>query len=372
MGYLEALCEVVVTPEEMGDDGMEGPLAQYDAEREKEDDMVPLPDQKKVMGPGAVEASWWIAKDETGDMGNIMDRAGTFLDKMFGFFKVSPLEIDSTPTLFEARYEFQVYDKDLSHPEGVIAGTEDCLGFIDLMSGFPMKNTEMMLTIGQYSSRAEITKGVPSDEAAAPTAPIPEDFFEGVDEKRLLLNLLYLDEDRVETMADDLEGEEKPKGLHWWVRINLKGESKWPVPGEFMGLANRAWPSLPWGEQKTSPYLFSGNWMDTVFYTSGIIKEIIEPTEELFCKRYKIQWRKTIDYPEGIVELRPSDFAEYRLGDMVCMLKLNDQEELKESQLWKDDDTKEISSKKFIVFPAIFYGIKGTNEEEEDYEEERS
>ncbi len=347
MNILDDLCKVNVLPDD-------------DFLLDDDEPMAPTgADEGPVAGPGALEATWWLSKDETGDMAAIMERAGKSLDKMFEEFKIAPLEIDNEKVLFEARYEFQTYEKDLQHPDGKIEGAEECLGFIDFMTGFPMKNTELMLTMGQYSSRKDKNSVISDPESPVP--PMPDDLFEGVEPERLLLNYLYLDEDQVNTLADDLKGEEEPKGLHWWVRLNLKGESKWPVPGEFMGLANRSWVTLPWGDQKTSPYLFSGNWMDTVFYTTGVITEIIEPDDLHPWKRYKVRWRTTGNYPEGIVELTPSDFAEYRVGDQVAIIKQGSVE--KETQQWKDEDTKEIDPGKSMIAPIIFYGIKGTGQE---------
>lgn len=351
MGILEEICEVDVMPGEM-DQGMDSPL-------EDDDPMAPTGvDEKRVAGPGALEATWWLSKDETGDMAAIMERAGDSLDKMFEEFKIAPLEIDNEKVLFEARYEFQTYGKDLQHPDGKIDGVEECLGFIDFMTGFPMKNTELMLTMGQYSSKNDQNSVLSDPESPVP--PMPDDLFEGVEPGRLLLNYLYLDEDQVNTMADDLEGEEEPKGLHWWVRINLKGESKWPVPGEFMGLANRPWVTLPWGDQKSSPYLFSGNWMDTVFYTAGVITEVIEPTAETPYPTYKVQWRVTKDQADGIIIATPSDFALYKVGDRVTILKDCSAEKL--TQQWKDEDTKGWGDN-WMIAPVIFFGITGIAEE---------
>jgi hypothetical protein len=57
--------------------------------------------------------------------------------------------------------------------------------------------------------------------------------------------------------------------------------------------------------------------------------------------------------------LTPSDFAEYRVGDRVTILK--DIGTTKTSQLWKDEDM-ETAGETWQAVPVTFYGL----EEEED------
>ena len=59
-----------------------------------------------------------------------------------------------------------------------------------------------------------------------------------------------------------------------------------------MALGNRMMPNKPWGKQKSSPFLYSGNWMDTIYYTSAVITEVIDPTDETPYPTYKAKWRK--------------------------------------------------------------------------------
>ena len=66
---------------------------------------------------------------------------------------------------------------------------------------------------------------------------------------------------------------------HHWMRYWLAKENRWPVPGEFVGLIVKPLPVPPhcWWFQETSPFLYSGNWFETDYYTSGIILSVIEP-----------------------------------------------------------------------------------------------
>jgi hypothetical protein len=179
---------------------------------------------------------------------------------------------------------------------------------------------------------------------------VPDKFFEWPETDRVLLNTLYLAATHVKWWADNLPGEPEPKNLHWWLRVNLNdSKAKFPVPGEFLGLGVRLMPDAPWGRQKSSPFLYSGNWMDTVYYTGAVVKEVIEPDEATPYPRYLVQRRKEV------VEAKPSDFAEYRVGDRVAILK--DVATGKPSQRWKDADTQEFDLDKWVIAPLMFYGL---------------
>jgi hypothetical protein len=276
---------------------------------------------------------------------------------MFDRFEIYPVEIDGKLVLYLARFEFPKYDEDFQFPEALL-DQEDVVAFIDFLSGWPMENIEMLTMVGELSSRKDKEDGnLESHEGEDDsTPPLPDDFFEGYDEPKIMVNWIYLDSDFAESLADGLEGEPEPEGLHWWVRINLKESDKFPVPGEFFSLGARLMPDRIWGEQKSSPFLFSGNWMDTVFYTSGIITEIQEPTDERPYSLYKVQWRKEE------VAVKPSDFAEYQVGDRVAVIK--DITAEKQSQLWKDEDMETFDAEKWVIAPINFYGLDQTAQED--------
>lgn len=110
-------------------------------------------------------------------------------------------------------------------------------------------------------------------------------------------------------------------------------------------------PDMYWGHQKSSPFLYSGNWMDTVYYTGARITEVIDPTDEKLYPTYKVKWRK------DEITINPSDFAEYKVDDRVTILK--DVSTDKKSQLWKDDDMKsDCDKEKWQIIPITFYGLE--------------
>jgi hypothetical protein len=154
-----------------------------------------------------------------------------------------------------------------------------------------------------------------------------------------------------------LSGEKVAEGLHFGLRINVKREKKYPIPGEFLCLINRPWPTLACGKQESSPYIYSGEWMDTVFYSGAVVKEVIEGEGDQTYNTYKVQWRK------DTFTVKPTDFAEYNVGDFVTILKTipND----KDSQRWKDDDTKEFDEEGWVIAPLMFYDFDGLSVEED-------
>ena len=102
------------------------------------------------------------------------------------------------------------------------------------------------------------------------------------------------------------------------LRYYLHRDAKWPLPGEFIGLLAKPWPSHVWWFQKTSPVLYSGNWLETNYYTSGIITEILQPPEGSFGLVYRCIVR-------GMeVCIASSDFYGYTVGDRVAILRIND------------------------------------------------
>lgn len=221
------------------------------------------------------------------------------------------------------------------------------IGFIDFLCGFPIDCVEMLVLIGEHSSST--VKG--SDAGDKVHAPVPTgQFFQWPEEDKILLNRTALPAKNTETFPADLEGEPDPAHAHWWLRLHLDGSEKYPIPGEFIGLGVRMMPNLYWGKQKSSPFIWSGNWMDTVYYTGGVITEVIAPSDIVPFHTYKVKWRK------DEVTATPSDFALYKVGDRVTILK--DVATIKKSQLWKDDDT-DTFGELWMIAPITFYGLEG-------------
>jgi hypothetical protein len=307
----------------------------------------------------SLDATWWLL-DRVEGLDGVYAEAGESLDQM-----VEDLGIEifrdrkGDKRLFMARYEFPQYEKDFTFSEAIFAKNKgNVVGFIDFLAGFPIDCCEMLMAIGQFSTKADKTQ---TKSMQSIVAPVPDRFFKWPDQNKVLFNITALPiKNYAKVLAPNLEGEIKPTKVHWWFRVNMgekevdKGgnetsvANKFPVPGEFLALGVRMMPDRPCGRQKSSPFLYSGNYMDTVYYTSAVITEVVAPTNDVLYPTYKVRWRK------DEITARPSDFAEYKVGDRVTILK--DVETDKTSQLWKDDDTKEFGETWQIV-PITFYGL---------------
>ena len=117
--------------------------------------------------------------------------------------------------------------------------------------------------------------------------------------------------------AEPFSGYDKILPFHS-LRCYLRCDAKWPLPGEFVGLLAKPFPSHIWWFQQTSPFLYSGNWFETNYYTSGIVTEILQPPEGSFGLVYRCVVR-------GVeVCIASSDFYGYNVGDRVAILRIND------------------------------------------------
>lgn len=273
---------------------------------------------------------------------------------------VYPFQGHGADRLFLARFELPKWGEDFQIPksawralpeggEAPPSEGDNPAGFIHFLAGFPIDCIEMLMLIGEFSSDEKISDvKIPVIPGVGVTAPIPE-FFIWPDAEKLLLNRTAILERLSQFLADNLPGEPEPQKAHWWFRYEFPGEEtkiKFPVPGEFLALGNRMMPGEYWGHQKSSPFIYAGNWMDTVYLTSAVIIAIIEPTDTIPFSRYMVQWRKKI------IEVNPSDFAKYEVDDRVTILK--DVATEKKSQLWKDTDM-ETEGETWMICPISFY-----------------
>jgi hypothetical protein len=286
-------------------------------------------------------------------MDDLAEGADEILKKMGEDLGIYPFQdSDGNDRLFLARFEFPKFGESSQFPEAIKGESQ---AFIDFLAGFPIDCVEMLVVIGEFSSKAkegEASK-VSVQEGTGVTAPVPEGefgFFEWPEEGKILLNLTAIATKNVtQILAKNLDGEPKPEKAHWWLRVQLAGgTAKFPVPGEFLGLGVRMFPSMYWGRQKSSPFVYSGNWMDTVYYSGARITEVIDPTDDVPYPTYKVAWRK------DEFTVNPSDFAEYRVDDRVTILK--DVATEKTTQLWKDEDMKEFGET-WTICPISFYGL---------------
>ena len=297
-----------------------------------------------INGLPTLEPLWWGTDEPS--MDDLYDKAGGdggSLQPMIDRLKIYPVNINKKGfTLFLAQYKL---DQD---------GTTN----VNFMISFPIDVLEMMVLIGQYSSLPSAVDTVPGERKAIP--PLPTELFNWPEKDRIVFNKMYVAVQdsaaglTTKMFAKSLGGGEEPK-KHWWFNVLFSSEQadqkKFPVPGEFLALGVRIFIDKIWGKQKSNPFLYSGNWMDTVFYTSAVITEVIDPTDTVPYSTYKVKWHGNDDE----ITVKPSDFALYKVGDRVTILK--DVTATKKSQRWDDDDMKTFGDTWMIV-PVTFYGLE--------------
>lgn len=147
----------------------------------------------------------------------------------------------------------------------------------------------------------------------------------------------------------------------YWFRYWIHKDDKFPVPGEFIGILVKplALPPHAWWFQKTSPFLYAGNWVETTSLTSGIVTEkILEAnrTDGGIGNEYKV---KIHGYE---IYIYASDYKEYEIDDRVAILKTQSVKEtaVQESFVWTDmymmeEMDKERKSYDYIILPFSFY-----------------
>jgi hypothetical protein len=317
-----------------------------------------------------LEACWSVLDREPG-MDNLM-ASQDMLDQMIEAIKIYPfVDTDREYRLFLGRFEFPKYGEDFKFSE---AAAEGSCGFIDFLAGFPIDCVEMLVGIGDRSSlpgKDKISK-VFVDEGTRifPTVPTtklfkwPDAEFDKIFENFTAITV----KDVSKFLAKNLEGEVKPRSPKWWFRVQLRektangNQKKYPVPGEFFGLGCRIWPGKYWGHQKSNPFVYSGNWMDTIYYSGAIITEVIEPTDAIPYTIYKIKWHGKKDE----FTIFSSDFAMYQKDDRVTLIK--DVDTTKKTQLWKDNDMKyfggqeDVEDNRWQIVPVTFYGLEKEGE----------
>jgi hypothetical protein len=173
----------------------------------------------------------------------------------------------------------------------------------------------------------------------------------------------YLIQDKVEYLADDFEDQESIEP-HRWLRYWIHKDDTFPVPGEFVTLLAKP-ELLPelfhvWWFQETYPFLYSGQYWENEYYTSGIVQEIIEPGDESEEETniYKI-WIRGFE-----MWLRPTDFYLYEVDERVAIVKetldLIDNMDwtLIESDKDNDSSSKDNPDEDWYIAPISFYEVE--------------
>lgn len=110
-----------------------------------------------------------------------------------------------------------------------------------------------------------------------------------------------------------------------WMRYWIKKENTWPVPGEYIGILCKPTVTPPhmWWFQKSSPFLYAGNWMETKTLTTGIITDLILEEDRTDGVNDDVGDLYFIKIQGCEVAVLTSDFFRYAVGERVTLVKLD-------------------------------------------------
>lgn len=164
----------------------------------------------------------------------------------------------------------------------------------------------------------------------------------------------YLVQGKTEYLADDFAGQASIEP-HRWLRYWIDENDTWPMPGEFIALLAKPELYHVWWFQPTYPFLYSGNFFETEYYTSGIVQEVIAPAGDELTNVYRV-WIRGYE-----IYLRSSDFYEFEVGDRVPVIKkiveLNNNFDWTLLEDGKNNDSSSATSpdEDWVIAPISFY-----------------
>lgn len=280
-------------------------------------------------------------------------RFETFLhDKAPNFTSKGPKDTFNTEIDHGGRGIADLYCGFLAFPVGPL-GVEQVLSVLSLS----------LLEDKKYQVEDDSLKPQTAEGLLSPIGPQTNDCI-----GRHLVEDAYLMVDRdVEYPASIMPGHDSILPHHW-MRLWLDKEGTWPVPGEFISLVAKPLGDPPhcWWYQRTSPFIYSGQFFETEYYTSGIVLAIIESIDydqETDLSEYEVSKVSSV-YPQretygelhlstGMkfenlnhvgniykvrvkqqdLYLKSSDFLEYEIDQSVAIRKVPG---AKENFTWND------------------------------------
>ena len=206
---------------------------------------------------------------------------------------LSLFEAKGFPCIKEMRFETFLHDRAIEYPSPGPARLKNSeinhegKGVGDLFSGyltFPVGPLGVMRVLSLVSESLGSENQV-DDDSHKPEAgyqllsPMHEQNNDCMGRHLVEDTYLLFDPD-AEYPAQVMDGVEAVLPHHW-LRYWLKKEDTFPVPGEFISLVCKAQGIPPhcWWYQESNPFIYSGNWFETDYYTSGIVIGIIEEVD---------------------------------------------------------------------------------------------
>lgn len=159
-------------------------------------------------------------------------------------------------------------------------------------------------------------------------------------EEEILTHAFYLHEDDVKIIQ---KSELNPFTV---TRKGLKEEYKFPTPGEFIGMAVRAWPNHAWFSQSTNPFIFAANWFETNQYSSGLVENVVDINGDESDFSYDVRIRGELK--TGVLS---TDFFKYSVDDRVALLKVLDNNNIFNNENMKENGYEET----WRIIPVTFF-----------------
>jgi len=140
----------------------------------------------------------------------------------------------------------------------------------------------------------------------------------------------------------------------FWMRYWITRDEAFPVPGEFVGILVKPLgiPPHVWWYQRSNPFLYAGNWVETQCLTSGVV------VSSLSMPDGSTEYTVTVHGRD--ITLKTSDYMEYAVGDRVGILKKDAVPEQPMDTSFRWADMRFISEldmiiTTYVILPIQFY-----------------
>ena len=204
-------------------------------------------------------------------------------------FKAKIITIDDKPKIFEARYEVIKYQGEFKHPEAKLRDMDNPIGWADFLGGSPMEWLRSWRSFFQSppsrrNIRLRTARGLrrrrfPMIYSAVMTRSKPPTI---ISSSRKIGATPY----RMEWRSWIL-----PSGGNGLDSLSRKSLRSGPSPESSWHSGFRCSRTSLGGDQEWSPFLSSGFWFDTLYYTGAKVIEVQEEDDTRPFKIYKVRWR---------------------------------------------------------------------------------
>lgn len=234
--------------------------------------------------------------------------------------------------LFPAAYQYVPDDKvPLDEPPFEMRGEKLAVS-LNMLAG-DIAAARYLTLVGDESN-VEASDKIESDDLIPPTPKAP-----GSEEIKLLNDFYFKEDESVDlTIYDD---DRAPFHL---IKKKVVGDEKFPVPGEMVALAVRAYPNHAWFNQDTNPFIFSANWFETDWYSSGVVKAVNKVGANSADRTYDVEIKGKLE-----TDVKANDYQQYVVDDRVALLKTDSS-----AGLFTEKDLVDYNTN-WVIVPITFY-----------------